>query len=300
MSSISLTLIIITVSTILLQKDSEHRLNSNRQMFNNEYDFIVVGSGAAGAVVAHRLAESSHIKVLLLEAGLPNGIPNDIPIEYVKLFNSEYDWNYTEAKQFVGLAFKNEVIAENRGFALGGSSSINAMIFNRGNRKCYDIWSEVFGAEGWSYSEVLPYFKKYENNLDPKIVSNGYHGIDGPVEITSWPEPVDPMMLIHQRALYEIGFQKTDINGPVQTGTAIAQAFIDGKGVRSSTANAYLDPNPYPNNLHILTQAFVTRILFNGNTAIGVEFVENGKHFTVNVKREVITSAGIYLILRSI
>ena len=100
-------------------------------------------------------------------------------------------------------------------------------------------------------------------------------------------------MVINQQALNELGFQNTDINGPVQVGTDIAQSVISLRGVRSSTANAYLDPNPFHKNLHILTHAFVTRVLFDKNRAIGVEFVKNGKTFNVKTKREVIVSAGM-------
>ena len=167
----------------ILRRDKEHQVNSGRRIFLSYYDFIVVGSGSAGGIVAHRLAENPNINVLLLEAGVPNGIPNDIPIEYVTLFNSEYDWNYTMAKQSVGLAFVNERIPENRGYVLGGSSSTNAMIFNRGNRRGFDQWQRDFGAIGWSYRDVLPYFIKYERNTDPRIIANGLHGTTGPIEV---------------------------------------------------------------------------------------------------------------------
>jgi len=291
--AVSLTLKLLTVASYLLQKDSLHRLNSDRQEFDRSYDFIVVGAGAAGAVVAHRLAENPNAKVILLEAGGPKGVQSDIPAEYVTQLGTEYDWNYTMAQQFVGLAYEDQRIQENRGKVLGGSTTINGMVYNRGNRRTYDIWAQEYGAIGWSYREVLPYFKKFENNTDPNIVANGYHGTSGPIQITSWPQPIDPIMLLHQKALNEMGIRTTDINGPQQVGTAIAQAFIDAKCVRSSTANAYLDPNPFPNNLHIITRAFVTKLLFNGNTATGVEFVRYGKRFTVNTRREVIVSAGI-------
>ena len=108
------------------------------------------------------------------------------------------------------------------------------------------------------------------------------------------------MLLINQQALNELGFQNTDINGPVQEGTTITQETISRKAVRSSTANSYLDPNPFPKDLHILTHAFVTRVLFDKNRAIGVEFIKNGKTFNVKAKREVIVSAGklsFYLIM---
>ena len=181
-SEISLSIKLLTVASFLLKNDYNHRLNANLQEFKNVYDFIVVGSGSAGGIVAHRLAESG-VDVLLLEAGGPNGIPNDIPIEYLTLFGSECDWNYTMAKQFVGQAFVGGVIPENRGKVLGGSSSINAMIFNRGNRRDFDLWAHQFGAVGWSYEEVLPYFKKYERNTDPRVIANGLHGTSGPLEV---------------------------------------------------------------------------------------------------------------------
>src|ERR1700761_5561423 len=113
-SEISLSIKLLTVATFLLKNDNNHRLNANRQEFKKHYDFIVVGSGSAGAIVAHRLAEIGE-HVLLLEAGGPNGIPNDIPIECLTLLHTEYDWNYTMAKQFVGQAFEGGVIRENRG-----------------------------------------------------------------------------------------------------------------------------------------------------------------------------------------
>ncbi|CAG2178709.1 unnamed protein product, partial [Oppiella nova] len=212
---------------------------------------------------------------------------------YQLLFQSEYDWNHTEAKQPVGLAFKDGRIQENRGKVLGGSSSVNGMVYNRGNRQTFDDWAHEFGAEGWTYREVLPYFKKFENNTDPQIVGDGtYHGTNGSVQITSWPQPVDPIVRIYQKAMNELGYNTTDINGAVQTGTAVLQAFIDSRGRRSSIANCYLDPNPFPQNLDILTGAHVIKILFNGQKAIGVVFVRNGLKYTVKTRREVIVSAG--------
>ena len=183
MSSVSLTLRLLTVAVFILREDFRHRLNSGRTDVRSQYDFIVVGSGAAGAVVAHRLAEDGVTTVLVVEAGPPSGIPTDIPDEYLLNLRSEYDWNYTMAEQFVGLAFENKRITEYRGFVLGGSSSINGMIFNRGNRRDFDRWANEFGAVGWAYKDVLKYFIKFENNTDPVIVANGYHGTNGPVQV---------------------------------------------------------------------------------------------------------------------
>lgn len=185
MGSISLSLKLLTVATIILQKDHQHRENSIRSTFRPSYDFIVIGSGASGATVANRLAENHQTSVLLLEAGPPNGIPNDIPAEYPLLMHSTYDWNYTMEEQFVGQAWKDKRIAEYRGFVLGGSSSINGMVFNRGNRRDYDQWAREFGATGWAYSQVHKYFVKFENNTDPHIAANGHHGTNGPVQVRS-------------------------------------------------------------------------------------------------------------------
>ena len=135
---------------------------------------------------------------------------------------------------------------------------------------------------------------RYEGNRDPHIVSQspGFHSTTGPMGITSWATP-DPLMLLNQEAINkEAGIPTTDINGPVQVGTAIAQAFIELNGVRSSSSNSYIDPNPFPNNLHIITGALVTRILFKDKTAVGVLFERKGVGYEVLADNEVIISAG--------
>lgn len=182
---VNLSLKLLTVATFLLQKDAQHKSNSNRQTFDSVYDFIVVGSGSSGGIVAHRLAENRRTSVLLLEAGGPNGVPNDVPIEYMKMPRSEYDWNYTMAEQFVGQAFERGRIGANRGKVLGGCSSMNAMIFNRGNKRDFDNWVNTYGAHGWGFEDVLPFFKKFENNTDPEFARSRHHGTDGPVQVTN-------------------------------------------------------------------------------------------------------------------
>ena len=141
----------------------------------------------------------------------------------------------------------------------------------------------------------MPYFLKFEGNRDPYIVNQNprYHSTKGPVVITSWPQP-DPLMLLHEKAINnEVGIQTTDINGPKQLGTAFTQAFINTKGVRSSSSNSYIDPNPFPQNLHILTGALVTKIIFKSKTAVGVIYEKRGLDFRVMANREVIVSAGM-------
>ena len=169
-------------------------------------------------------------------------------------------------------------------------------IFNRGNPRDYDAWAQHYGAVGWSFADVLPFFNRWEGNRDPKIVSQspGWHGTKGPIGVTSWATP-DPIMILNQKAInVEAGIPNTDINGPNQVGTQIAQAFQDLNGVRSSAANSYIDPNPFPHNLHILPGALVTKVIFEGKTAVGVLFERKGKTYQVMAAKEVILSAGKY------
>ncbi|CAG2105191.1 unnamed protein product, partial [Medioppia subpectinata] len=291
---VSLSVQLLTIAATILRININHEsIETPHNQLNNVYDFIIVGSGSAGAVIANRLAENPAVSVLLLEAGGPTSVQNDIPAQASTglLFNSEYDWNYTLTPQKCGLSYQNGVIVENRGHVIGGTSSFNTMIFNRGNPKTFDIWAKYFGAEGWSFDEILPYFTKYERNLDPLLANNGFHGTSGPVEISSWAHP-PPLVLLHQKAANELNIANTDVNGANQLGTQILQAMIDSKGRRSSTSNAYIDPNPYPHNLHILPRALVTRILFKDKTAVGVQFVRYGNQYKVMASKEVIVSAG--------
>jgi choline dehydrogenase len=156
--------------------------------------------------------------------------------------NPEFDWRYPTIPQkyFTGIPMDC-----NNGKRLGGSSAINGMIYNRGNRNDFDNWVTRYGAKGWSYEEVLPYFMRAENNTDPLLVAQnpGFHGTAGPVGVSTDPLPA-PLLLVHQQALNSIGIRSMDINGANQLGTTIAQATArDGR--RSSTANAYIDPNPH-------------------------------------------------------
>lgn len=282
----------LSVALFILQNYLRHQsIETNEHLLRQEYDYIIVGSGTAGAVVAGRLS-AQHNNVLLLEAGGPSGGNTDIPGAYSNFFFSPIDWNYTQEEQFVGRAYLGGRIAENKGLVIGGSGSVNTFIYNRGNPLGFDYWEQHFGAVGWSWKDVFPYFLKYEDNRDPLIANNGFHTTGGPVQITSWARP-SPIMLLHQKAMMEeFGFPETDINGASQEGTMIAQAFIDSKGVRSSASNSYIDPNPNPENLHILPNSFVTRIILKNKRAVGVEYVRNGHTQQVFARKEVIVSAG--------
>lgn len=170
--------------------------------------------------------------------------------------------------------------------------------FGNRNRRSYDEWAQM-GATGWDYASVLPYFIRSENNTDPTIVGQnpGYHGTSGPMGVSPMPHP-DEILYLFQKQMNSFGIPTTDINGANQLGTMIYELTIKN-GIRSATGNAYLDPNPYPNNLHILANSQATRILFDTNnlmrgnaTATGVEFRRDGRSYTVQATREVIVSAG--------
>lgn len=185
------------------------------------------------------------------------------------------------------------------GKVIGGTSSINWMLYNRGNRRSYDSWARTYGATGWDYNSILPYFIRSENNTSPTIIAQnyGYHGTSGPMGVSPEPRP-DQILYLFQNQMNSFGIPTLDINGANQLGTMIYELTVKN-GIRSSTGNAYIDPNPYPNNLHIMINSLVTRILFSNTmgasgrpTATGVEFRRNGVTYTVQASREVIVSAG--------
>src|ERR1700744_5902360 len=152
------------------------------------------------------------------------------------------------------------------------STAHNGMVYNRGNRHSYDEWVNTYGAVGWSYKDLLPVFKEWENNTDPYIVANnpGYHGTRGPIQVST-PKSPDKIFDIIYAALNGLGYSYTDINGANQEGYTLTQSFINGQGFRSGTGGVFVDPNPHEDNLHIVCKALVSKILFNGLTAIGVE-----------------------------
>ena len=179
---------------------------------------------------------------------------------------------------------------------IGGTSTINWMLYNRGNRRSFDTWANNYGATGWDYNSILPYFIRSENNTSPNIVQTnpGYHGTMGPMGVSPMPHP-DEILYLFQKQMNSFNIPTLDINGANQLGTMIYELTVKN-GIRSGTANAYIDPNPYPNNLHILINSLVTQILFSNNnnnlTATGVQFRKNGVTYTVQATREVIISAG--------
>jgi choline dehydrogenase len=270
-----------------LYKQLTYYKQQSSENIMTQYDYIVIGAGSAGCVVANRLTENTQTNVLLLEAGNPDTKPEiQIPAECVKLLGSEVDWGYfSEPEPYLN----NRKIFCSHGKVLGGSSSINFMTYMRGNHQDYDHWQEL-GNPGWSYQDVLPYFKKSERN---ERGASAYHGVDGELSVTDLIAPTTIMKHFIDAA-QALGYDyNPDFNGMQQSGVGPCQSTIlDGK--RHSAAAAFLVPFFGRPNLTVITGAEVTRLLFEGTHAVGVEYLESGTLHQVRVVREVILSAGAF------
>ncbi|CAG2216003.1 unnamed protein product [Mytilus edulis] len=240
---------------------------------NSSYDYIIVGAGSAGSVIANRLSEDKDVTVLLVEAG-GSELEHDyipIPIAAPLLQQTDIDWSfYTAPQQTAFKAMKEQKGYWPRGRVLGGSSSINYMIYVRGSRHDYDQW-ETEGATGWRYADVLPYFLKIEDMKIADLVNSAYHSTGGYLPLSK--TKATSLSNIYQRAVEELGYKTVDVN--------------DG-----GTATAYLRPVIGRSNLHISTQSFVTKILIENKTAIGIEMIKSGRKMIVSANKEVVLSAG--------
>ena len=253
-----------------------------------EFDYIVVGAGSAGCVLANRLTADGKSSVLLLEAG-----PEDkhlwihIPLGYGRLFKEKaVNWMY-QTEPEPGLNGRN--VFQPRGKVLGGSSSINGLLYVRGQHEDYDRWRQ-HGNLGWGYDDVLPYFKKAE---DQTRGGNDFHGAGGPLPVSDWRH-ADPLSEAFVDAAVQAGIPRNDdFNGARQEGAGFFQTTTrDGR--RASTAVAYLRPAKARQNLHIETSALAERILFEGRRAVGVTYRAAGIPRTARARKEVLVSGGAF------
>jgi len=255
-------------------------------MASDTFDHIVIGSGSAGGVVAARLAEDPQVRVLLLEAG-----PADddemikMPVGFSALFRTKYDWNYRTSGQ---KQLEGRRKTWPRMKALGGCSSLNAMIYIRAAAADYDEWRDAYGADGWGYDDVLPYFKRSEGN---QRLSDQFHNTQGPLH-------VEDRVFTHElseawvESAVAAGMKRTDdFNGASQEGAGIYQVTCK-KGRRWSVADAFIRPAMERPNFTVRTDAFVTRILVDGGRATGVAYQSGGEEHVVRAEGEIILSGG--------
>ena len=251
------------------------------------YDYIIVGAGSAGCVLANRLTENLETSVLLLEAGGNDDLPaiHDATAA-PSLLQTAVDWAYfTEEEPHL----KHRKIYHPRGKVLGGSSSTNFMTYARGNQHDYDYWQEL-GNKGWSYADVLPYFKKAENW---ESGTSDYRGVGGPINVTD-PSSINPLTEAFIEAGVELGWPRNnDYNGASQGGFGFHQSTVH-HGKRSSTADGYLHPAENRPNLVVWMNTLVTRVLFEGTRAVGIAYLKDGKEQQERVKKEVILSGGVF------
>ena len=253
----------------------------------NKYDYIIVGAGSAGCVLANRLTEDKNISVLLLETG---GSDKSIFIQMptalsIPMNTKKYNWQFeSEPEPYLN----GRRMHCPRGKVLGGSSSINGMVYVRGHAKDFDAWQSQ-GATGWDYAHCLPYFKKAETWA---FGGTAYRGEDGPLAVNNGNGMINPLYRAFIDAGEQAGYMRTeDYNGKQQEGFGPMHMTVK-KGVRWSTANAYLKPILKRTNLTVVTHALVEKILLEGKTAVGVQYAHAGKQKISRVNKELILSAG--------
>ncbi len=250
------------------------------------FDYVIVGGGTAASIIAYRLADKGH-RVCVLEAGPPDSNPYiRVPAGFIKtLFNPKLTWQYQYEPS---PATNNRAIQVTQGKTLGGSSSVNGMVYNRGQAADFDHWASL-GNPGWGYEDVLPFFRRTERRIGPG--DDHYRGRGGPVAVTTspWPnEVVDGFVAAAREQGHPFN---DDYNGAKQEGVGFYQSTIH-RGRRVSTATAFLHPARRTGRVRVITRALVSKVLLENRRAVGVEYLVDGKPRQVRAGREVIVSAG--------
>lgn len=262
------------------------------EKLDDEYDYIVVGAGTAGSVVAARLSEDNHNKVLLLEAGshYNEAAPKiHIPLHLFDFQHTRFDWEYYTIPQTVScLGLKDNKGYWPRGRVLGGSNMINGVQYTRGSKYEFNEWARN-GCTGWSYKDVLPYFLKSEDIRIDNLRSSVYHSMGGPLAVSSGLGT--PLADLYMKAGKEMGYEITDYNGEDQAGFNFIQSNTRN-GVRSSSALELLENTAERKNLHIAVESFVSKIEIVNKAATGVFVIRNGRKHFIKAAKEVILSAG--------
>ncbi len=250
-----------------------------------EFDYIIVGAGASGCVIANRLSAREDVSVLLVEAGPRDTNPNiHRPAGLFKLLEGGLTWNYRTVRQ-ANLNGREMPFVQGR--VLGGGSSVNGQVFTRGCPEDYDGWLRDFGCAGWGFADVLPHFRKSERN---DTLAGEFHGTEGPQGISTMTP--DPLTQVFVRACQQAGIPYTpDFNGIRQDGTGVYQTYT-WRGRRCSTATGYLRPASNREGLSVRTGCLVTRVVADNRRATGIELVAKGTRESVRAAREVIVAAG--------
>lgn len=254
---------------------------------SESHDFIVIGAGSAGSAVAARLSEQSSNRVLLLEAGgRDQHLTLKMPLLFTSLRTSPFDWGYaTDPEPYAA----DRVVPAPRGKVLGGSSSVNGMMYSRGHPKDYDEWAAM-GAEGWSYEEVLPFFKKSESNWRGE---GPHHGGSGPLKVTPYRsnEPIAQAIRETARSMQYRVLDDFEAGNPEGFALPDSTTF---RGRRASASQAFLAPARHRDNLKVVTGAHVTKILVENGRAVGVNYRIGEQSVTARAGREVVLSGGAY------
>ncbi|XP_022112537.2 glucose dehydrogenase [FAD, quinone] [Pieris rapae] len=282
-------------SLVKFLEDGSYELDKeppDQTIMLSEYDFIVIGAGTAGCVLANRLTEIPDWKVLLVEAGNNENFVMDIPILANYLQFTSANWGYkTQPSDRYCAGFENQQCHWPRGKVIGGSSVLNYMIYTRGAPQDYDNW-QAMGNEGWGWDEVLPYFKKIESFNIKSFDNPDYHGYDGYLNVEHAPFRTTKAKAWVKGAK-EFGFKYGDYNGATPSAVSFLQLSMKN-GTRHSSNRAYLHPINKRNNLYVSKSSMVTKLLFDptNTRVIGIEFEKRGKKYKVLAKKEVIVAGG--------